>query len=64
MSGKGKKLKYKIEKRKKAVAKAKQQIEKAVKPANPTANRTANRTANPIESNRIEPKEREWCEGE
>jgi hypothetical protein len=38
MSSEGKKLKYKIEKRKKAVAKAKQQIEKTVKPANPTEN--------------------------
>ena len=52
MSGKGKKLKYKIEKKKKAVAKAKQQIEKAVKPANPTANRREN----PIESIRNEGK--------
>jgi len=50
MSDKGKKLKYKIEKRKKAVAKAKQQIEKAVKPVNPTANRTEKL---PREKNRI-----------
>lgn len=50
MSSKGKKLKYKIEKREKAVAKAKEQIEKAVKPAN--------RRENPIESIRIEEKEK------
>ena len=57
MSGKGKKLKYKIEKKKKAVAKAKQQIEKAVKPANPIE-------SNRIQSNPLETKERQWCEGE